>query len=88
MNQKKEPYFFDGTVGTTTQAKVWDFDSIWISNDSVNDLFYSINGSTFQKLMKGEWIQMDNFAEGRNFRYYASGVNTSIRFSLWEQKAR
>lgn len=82
------PYIFNNTIGTTRFQVRYVYDSLFISNDSLNSVFYSVDGQNFQELKPAEFVTFDYFCLSNVFVIYASAASTAVRFNLWFQGGR
>ena len=82
----KQPYVFNGIVGVAPVEVLFHYDSVLVVNDhAANSVYYSTDGSNYQELKPTEAVALDKLCSSYSFKYYGSGVGTTLRFTLWKQ---
>lgn len=85
---KAPPFLFVGVIGTDPKLYAqYDFDSIFLANDSGVDLYFSFDGgSSYFKLLKTEVIVWDKCTSSTSLWMYALAAGSAIRLALWAQR--
>lgn len=84
---KTAPFIFVGLIQVDPLLLArFEYDTVFIANDSVNTLSFSMDGGrTYMDLLKTEVIVWDRCTSSEDLYVKASAINTKIRVALWKE---